>query len=77
MPDAGASGNLVLWTAVHNQGHRGLAQNGQEGRAGPLGMWGGDGVTGGHFQLSPGLCQDYLPHLECHGSGVEKGANAE
>lgn len=34
VPDPGASWNVVLWTAVHDQGHRGLAQNGQEGWAG-------------------------------------------
>lgn len=41
MPDAGASGDLVLWTAVYNQGHGGLAQNGQEGWARSRGsQWG-------------------------------------
>lgn len=34
VPDPGAAGDLVLRTAVHNQGHGGLAQNGQEGWAG-------------------------------------------
>lgn len=41
VPDTGASGNLVFWTAVHNQGHCGLAQNGQEGWArSPWNQWG-------------------------------------